>query len=239
MSRHVPITRGAWILLGLSTVIAGLGFALPRLRPVPTHLDPELSALRGERDVLAVNDDATLENLRQQSRKQPQDTWSAVRLTDRVGTGWRVEWQRPDGDSRAVLFSRSAPRLHEWPDYLRFLKSWTDLPGVAFESLDVSAGGPAQAREFTRVVIGLRLILADAPIGDAERAAPSRGPLPVAPASSPAIPRKVGPGPPLRPPATSAEPPADGPASASSRPDPPGPWAGVYQTTPPINPNPT
>ena len=143
MSQRVSITRGAWILLGLSAIVAGLGFALPRLRPFVNGVDAELVALRGECAALATNDDATLESLRQQSKEQPPVAWSAVRFTDRIGTGWRVKWQQPHGASRVALLSRSGPRLHEWPDYLRFLKSWTDQPGIVLESLDVVAKGAA------------------------------------------------------------------------------------------------
>lgn len=234
MSHRVPITRGAWILLGLGAVLAGIGFALPRLHPVPTGLDAELTTLRGERDLLAPNSDVALRALRRQAEEQPPVAWSVEDFTRRVGTGWRVEWQQPDGASRAVLLSRSVPRLHEWPDYHRFAQSWTTQPGVVLESFDVKATGPAQARELGQVVLGLRVVLTDAPISDAERAAPSRGPLPVASATDPATTRKVGPVPALRRPSASAEPPAPGSGSASFRPDPPGPRAGATEDS--INP---
>lgn len=232
MSRAVLITRGAWILLGLSAIVAGASFVVPRLRPVPNGIDVELVTLRGERDALATNDDATLERLRQQSRAQPPVAWSAEKFTERVGTGWRVEWQQPDGASRAVLLSRSAPRLHEWPDYLRFLKSWTDRPGIVLESLNVTAKGAAQARELDQVVIGLRVVLTGAPMGNAERDAPSRVPLRVAAAEEAAATRKVGPGPSLRRPAASAEPPAPGQDSAPVRPDPPGARTAAFSPIP-------
>ncbi|KAB2912083.1 MAG: hypothetical protein F9K30_21195 [Dechloromonas sp.] len=232
MSRRVFITRGAWILLGLSAILAGVGFALPHLRPVPDGVDAALVALRGERDALATNDDATLENLRRQSRAQPPVAWSAEKFAERVGTGWRIEWQQPDGASRTVLLSRSAPRLHEWPDYFRFLKSWTDRPGIVLESLDVTAKGAAQTRELGQVVIGLRVALTVAPIRNAERDSPSLVPLPVAAAVGAAATRTVGPGPSLRRPAASAEPPAPGQDSAPVRPDPPGPRAADFSPSP-------
>ncbi|MFZ5495621.1 MAG: hypothetical protein ACOZE5_09850 [Verrucomicrobiota bacterium] len=232
MSQRVSITRGSWILLGLSAIVAGLGFALPRLRPVPAGLDPELTALRGERDALATNDDTTLDKLRQHARTQPPVAWSAVRFTDRIGTGWRVEWQPPHGDSRVVLLSRSGPRLHEWPDYLRFLKSWTDQPGVVLESFDVTARGANQSRELGQVIIGLRIMLTEAPMGNGERVAPSRAPLPVAAGAEAAATRTVGPGPSLRRPAASAEPPASGQDSAPVRPDPPGAPAADFPPIP-------
>lgn len=232
MNRPFLITRGAWILLGLSAIVAGVGLALPRLRPVPTGVDTELVALRGERDALAANDDATLTNLRQQSRALPPVAWSARKFTEQVGTGWRVEWQQPDGASRSVLLSRSAPRLHDWPDYLRFLKSWMDQPGIVLESLDVTAKGAAQARELDQVVIGLRVVLAVAPINNAERDSPNLVPLPVVAAEGAASTRKVGPGPSLRRPAASAEPPAPGQDSAPVRPDPPGARAANFSPIP-------
>lgn len=232
MNRHVPITRGAWILFGLSAILAGVGFALPRLRPLPNGVDAELVALRGELGALAANDDATLESLRQQARTQPPASWSVQTFTEQVGTGWRVEWKQPDGVSRSVLLSRSSPRLHDWPDYLLFLKSWTDQPGIVLESLDVTAKGAAQVRELDHVVIGLRVVLTVAPISNAERDAPSRVPLPVATAEGVAATRKVGPGPSLRRPFASAKPPASGQASAPARPDPPGARATDFSPTP-------
>jgi hypothetical protein len=233
VSQRVSITRGSWILLGLSAIVAGLGFALPHTRPVPIGLDPELTALRGERDALATNDDTTLDNLRQQARTQPPVAWSAVRFTDRIGTGWRVEWQQPHGASRVALLSRSDPRLHEWPDYLRFLKSWTDQPGVVLESFDVTARGANRSRELDQVSIGLRVTLTEAPIGNGERVAPSRAPLPVAAEAETAATRTVGPGPSLRRPAAFAEPPASGQDSAPVRPDPPGAPAADFPPMPP------
>lgn len=232
MSRPVLITRGTWILLGLSAIVAGAGFVLPRLRPVPNGVDAELIALRGERDALAANDDATLERLRQQSRTQPPFVWSVEKFTKRVGTGWRVEWQQVDGVSRTVLLSRSTPRLHEWSEYLRFVKSWTTQPGIVLESLDITARGTAQTRELVQVVISLRIVLSDAPMGNAERDAPSRVPLRVAAAEEAAATRKIGPGPSLRRPAASAEPPAPGQDSAPVRPDPPGAPAAVASSLP-------
>jgi len=176
VSQRVSITRSAWILLGLSAIVAGLGFALPRLRSVPNGVDEELVALRSERDALAANDDATLDNLRQQARTQPPVAWPTEKFTERVGTGWRVEWQQPHGASRVALLSRSGPRLHEWFDYLRFLKSWTDQPGVVFESLDVTARGANRSRELAQVEFSLRVMLTEAPMGNGERVAPSRAP---------------------------------------------------------------
>lgn len=233
MSHRVPITRSAWILLWTSAIVAGVGFALPRLRPVPNGIDAELIALRNERDALATNDDATLENLRQQARTQPPVAWSAEKFTERVRTGWRVDWQQPYGVTRVALLSRSGPRLHEWPDYLRFLKSWTDQPGVVLESLDVTARGATRSRELGQVVIGLRVMLTEAPMGNGERVAPSRAPLPVAAGAEAATTRTVGPGPSLRRPAASAEPPASGQDSAPVRPDPPGAPAADISTHPP------
>ncbi len=232
MNRHVPITRGAWILLGLSAILAGVGLALPRLRPVPSAVDTELVALRGEREALARNDDATLEKLRQQSKALPTAAWSVEKFTARVGTGWRIEWQYPNGTSRSVLLSRSTPHLHDWPDYLRFLKSWTDQPGIVLESFDVTANGSAQARELDQVAIGLRVVLTVAPIGNAERDSPNLVPLPVAPAEGAATTRKIGPVPSLRRPAASAEPPAPGQDSAPVRPDPPGARAAIFPPIP-------
>lgn len=222
MTHRPAISRGAWILLGMSAALAAVGFALPHLRPVPTGIDADLIALRSERDALAANDDTTLEKLRQQSKTQPPAAWSLEKFMEQVGTGWRVEWQQPSGASRAVRLTRSAPHLDEWPVYLKFVKSWTTQPGVVLETLDVTAKGTAQTRELDQVVVGLRVTMTGAPIGNVERAAPSRVALPVAAAEEAAAPRKIGSGPSLRRPSASAQPPAPGQASAPVRPDPPG-----------------
>jgi len=230
--RRASISRSAWILLGLSAVLVGAGVALPKVRPLPTDADVDLATLRSERDALAVNDDAMLESLRQQSKAQPPPVWSVQKFTERAGTGWRVEWQQPSGASRVALLTRSDPRLEEWPDYLEFVKSWTAQPGIVLESLEIIARGTAQTRELSQVVIGLRIILTGAPIGNAERDAPSRVPLPVAAAEGAATTRKVGPGPSLRRPSASAEPPAPGQDSAPVRPDPPGARAADFSPIP-------
>lgn len=222
------------ILLGVSALLAGLGLALPRVRPVPHGADPALLALRAERAGLAGNDDATLARLRDEAKLHPAPAWSEAQFIAQVGTGWRVEWREAEGATRPVRLTRSAPRMEEWPDYVRFLKTWIAQSGVIFDSLDLTAQGAARSRRFTAVAVSLRIKLAVAPAGDAERAAQSRGPLPVAPAAGPAEARKIGSGPALRRPEVSAEPPPSGPASASFRPDPPGPRAGLTPTD--INP---
>ncbi len=193
----------------MSALFAVAGLALPHLRPVPTGVDADLIALRSEQAALAGNDDMTLENLRQQARAQPPAAWSVEKFTEQVGTGWQVEWQQTDGASRSVRLSRSHPRLQQWPDYVRFVKSWTDQPGIVLESLEICATSTAGTRELTQVVIGLRVTLAGAPIRNAEQAAQSRVPLPVAAAESAARPGRSGPA----------------PRSAQIRPDPPGPRA--------------
>lgn len=232
MRRHVLITRAARVFLCVSAILAGACFALPHLRPVPNGADPELDALHDERNALAANDDATLESLRRQSKTPPPAAWTQDKFAAQVGTGWRVEWQQPDGGNRTVRLSRSDPRLHEWPEYLRYLKSWAEQPGVVLESLDMSARGGAQARELDEIVIGLRVVLTDAPIGNAERDSPSLVPLPVAAAVEAAAPRTVGAGPSLRRPAASAKPPAPGQDSTPVRPDPPGPRAADFSPIP-------
>lgn len=222
MTHRPAISRAAWILLGMSAALAGAGVALPHLRPVPTVIDADLIALRSERDALASNDDTTLENLRQQFKTQPPAAWTTEKFMERVGTDWRVEWQQPSSASRAVRLTRSAPHLNEWPAYLKFVKFWTTQPGVVLESLDVTAKGTALTRKLDQVVVDLRATMSGAPIGNVERDAPSRVPLPVAAAEEVATPRKIGPGPSLRRPSASAQPPAPRQASAPVRPDPPG-----------------
>ena len=222
MSVLHSVSRGTQVFLALSVIVAGAGFALPHLRPVPTGLDADLIVLRGERDSLAGSDDESLASLRQQSKEQPAHPWSMEKFTAKIGTGWRVEWQPPSGAGRSVLLTRSDPRLAEWPDYLAFMKSWTTEPGVALESLHVTANGSPPSREMSQVIIGLRITLSDPPIGNATRDAPSRVPLPVAAAHDAVATRRLGPVPSLGPPSASAKPPAPGQASVPVRPDPPG-----------------
>lgn len=232
MSAHGAITRGVWVLLAFSVLLAGGAFALPRLWPIPSGADAGLIALRDEHHALVVNDDATLARLRTQAKTQPPAVWSEEAFVERIGTGWRVAWQPPVGSTRPAVLTHYGPRLHEWPDYLNFVRTWAATPGIVLDSLEVTAHGAAQTREIASVIVALRVVLSGAPMGDGERAAPSRGPLPVAAAEGAATTRKIGPGPSLRRPAASAEPPAPGQDSAPVRPDPPGARAAVLSPIP-------
>jgi hypothetical protein len=186
-----------WIVLAFSAVLAGGGLALPRLHPIPADTAQELTALRDELNALAGNDDATLAQLRVQAKATP--TWSMERFTTRIERGWQVEWQQNDGANRTVLIRRANPRLEEWPEYRRFAQTWTEQFGVVLDSLDFTAEGAGPNRRFTAIVIGLRVRLTARETRDAQRDAPNRVPLPVAPADAAAPAQNAGPGPPLRP----------------------------------------
>jgi hypothetical protein len=157
------VSVATWLLLAAGVVLAAVAFTLPRLRPVPVAADPELSALRSERDELARHDDATVARLRQQLRDHPAPTWTSEALAARVGPGWRLDWSPPEGASRAVRVVRVNPRLAEWPDYLRAVKVWSATPGVVLESADFAAQGAGPGRRFTEAVIGLRIALGEKP----------------------------------------------------------------------------
>lgn len=236
MNRSHPVTRGAWLVFGLSAILAGaVWFALLKWRPIASDSGSEFATLMAEHDRLKYYGDSERDALRQQRDALRREGWTAgslAALQAELGAGWRWEWTAPD---RTVL-RRLTPQLAEWPGYVALVTALGKKPGLIVEAVELHADGVPRERRFSGVSIGLRFILADAPSGDAERAAPSRAPLPVAPAADPAMSRKIGPVPSLRRPSASAEPPAPGPASASFRPDPPGPSAGTSTNKTSMNP---
>lgn len=190
MTKRLRITQGPATLAALGALVLGIGFGLPRFRPIPRLADSELSSLRREREELTGYDDGTLANLRKQAASAPPKSWDRERFEGAVGTGWRVEWQSPQGGSRAALLFRSEPRIAEWTEYLRFLKRWTNEPGVMLESFEINARGPAQLRELSSVRVGLRVMVSEE--------------------------RIAGPGPPREAPAAHSEPPDVAPVSQPS-----------------------
>jgi len=197
-----------------------------RLRPIQWAGDPELTVLMDERERLRDSGDATRDALRRQSEELLRQAWTNETLralAERLGSAWVWESRGTGPLERQVVLTRAAPRFDEWPACIALIADLEKQPGLAVESLNIAAEGARRHRRFTRLIIGLRCIVADASISKAERSAPSLGPLPLAPGEGPAAPRKVGPVPSLRRPSASAEPPASGPASAPVRPDPPGP----------------
>ena len=231
MKRPTNISRGTWCALGASVLVyGGVWTVVHRLRPIQWAGDPELTALVGERERLHDSGDATRDALRRQSEELLRQAWTNEdlrALKGKLGSGWAWESRGTGPLERHVVLTRAAPRFDEWPAYVAFMGDLEKRPGLTVESLDIAAEGAGRHRRFTRVTIGLRFIVAGASISKAERSAPSRGPLPLAPGERPAMPPKVGPLPSLRLPSASAEPPASGPASAPVRPDPPGPRAGA------------
>ena len=239
MSRAPSVSRGVWLAFGASALVCGaVWFVAHHWRPITPESDADVAALTSERDQLRGNDDQVRDALREQRKVLARQAWSTeaiAGLQQRLGVDWRWE-SEPGGQPHRALLQRIAPRLEEWPHYVALVAELARQPGVAVESVEFHTNGRARERRFTRVAIGLRFTVADAPLSDAERAAPSRGPLPVAPAASPATPRKIGTVPSLRRPSASAEPPAPGQASTTFRSDPPGPRAGTFPPTPPTNP---
>jgi len=239
VNRVRTISVRAWLALGTSVLLCGaVWFVTHRWRPILPDADGEFAALADERDRLQGNDDRVRDTLREQRKTLARREWTAeaiAGLQQSLGADWRWE-SEPGAQSHHVVLQRIVPRLDEWPHYVALVTELARQPGVAVDSVEFHADGAARARRFTRVAIGLRFIVADASFNDGNRAAPSRGPLTVAPAEGPATPRKIGPVPSLRRPSASAEPPAPGQASTPFRSDPPGPQAGMSPTNPPTNP---
>ena len=230
MKRPTNLSCGTWCALGASVLVyGGVWTVVHRLRPIQWAGDPELTALVGERERLHDSGDTTRDALRRQSEELLRQAWTNEdlrALKGKLGSGWGWE-SRDAGDwERHIVITRSPPRFDEWPACVALVRELENQPGLTVESLDIAAEGAGHRRRFSRFSISLRFIMADATISKAERSAPSRGPLPLAPGERPATPPKVGPLPSLRLPSASAEPPASGPASAPVRPDPPGPRAG-------------
>lgn len=239
MNRSPAVSRGAWLALATSALLCGaVLFVAHQWRPITPESDAEVAALTSERDRLRGNDDQVRDTLREQRKVLARQAWTTeaiAGLQQRMGADWRWE-SEPGGLPHRALLQRTAPRLEEWPNYVALVTELARQPGVAVESVEFHTNGVARERRFTRVAIGLRFTIADAPSSDGNRATPSRGPLTVAPAEGSATSRKIGPVTSLRRPSASAEPPAPGQAAASFRPDPPGPRAGLSPPNPPTNP---
>ena len=239
MSRARPVSRAAWFAFSASAFICGaVWFVTHQWQPMTPESDAEVTTLTAERDRLHGNDDQVRDTLREQRKALARQTWTPeaiAGLQQKLGVDWRWEWE-PGGRPRRAVLNRTGPRLEEWPHYTALVTELGRQPGVAVDSVEFHTGGMARERRFTRVAIGLRFTVSDAPSSDGNRAAPSRGPPTVAPAEGPATTRKIGPVTSLRRPSASAEPPAPGQADASFRPDPPGPKAGASKTNPSTNP---
>jgi len=100
--------------------------------------------------------------------------WTAERLAElpeKLGPGWRCEWQSAGAGERRAVVTRVTPRLNDWPACVAAVRQWAGTPGVLLDSIDLAAEGTGRRRHFTQVALGLRFILAAAPNGNAERAA--------------------------------------------------------------------
>ena len=194
-------------------------WAAHRVRPVQPVGAVANAALTNEREVLQGCDDRVRDHLREQQQGLARLAWTPATLAalqQRLGAGWRWTWEPGDRPSRGTL-QRVTPQIEEWPAYESLIAELAGQPGVIIESLEILADGAARDRRFNRVAIGLRFIVAVTPSRDGQRAAPSRGPPPVAPAESPATTRKVGTSTSRRRPSAFAEPPAPGTAVTSFR----------------------
>lgn len=219
MNRTRQVSRPVWALFAFSALLGGaVWFVSHRVRPLRWVGDAELEALTTDREALRASDDTTRDALRAQQQLRLQSGWTEEQLAElpkSLGAGWRCEWLPAGAGERRAVVTRVAPRLQDWPVCVAMVRRWAGAPGVRLDSLDIAAEGTGRRRQFTQVLIGLRFTLAAAPKGNAERPAPSRGALPVAPAAEPTTTRPAGPVPSLRP-----------PVSAPFRSDPPGDRAG-------------
>lgn len=221
MSRSSPVSRGAALLLTVSTILAGCAwFALIRWRPVPPPPDPALAALLAEAEQLRENTDAQRDTWRKRREGLRLTAWTQTSLdalARGTGDGWRWDWT---GGDRATVV-RVSPDVGAWPECVALVEMLGRKPGLVIDTIVVRAGGSGRERRFAELSVGLRFISGEAAMGDGARAGPSPGPPPVAATDGTAAPRKVGTVSPLR------------PASAIFRPDPPGSPAGMTTETKP------
>ena len=222
MTNPPPISRRVWLVFAGSVLLLGAVEWIARhASPVQPVDAAEFSALANERERLQGSDDRVRDQLREQQRGLTRLAWTPAKLAalqQRLGTGWRWTWDPPN----RVRLQAVAPRIGDWTAYGSLVTELAGQPGIIIESVEILADGIARDRRFTRVVIGLRFIVAVAPARDGQRAAPSRVPPTVAPAERPATTRKVGASTPRRRPSAFAEPPAPGTAVTSFRPQPSG-----------------
>lgn len=194
MKRPSTVSRPVLVLLVSSALFAGAGWMAPRLRPLPSGLDPELPRLRVEQAQVRGLDDTSLRELRQRVAAHPLPAWTAAQLNtlgSALAGEWETEWEAEEGGTRRLTLIRRDPRLSDWSAYLEALHSWTTRPGVVLDSLEIVAGGAATARRFQRVALTLRFAMAEAAISNAGRA--PGGPPPVAPAVEAGPTRNIGP----------------------------------------------
>lgn len=196
MNHRRSIDRRSWALL-LTGALALLGTSLAAGRwsrhgSVPA---PQLLELRGERERLAGNTDPIRLAQDAEAGTVRDRAWTderLVQLEERLVRHWRWEWDDSRDRSHVHLHTRSDD-LMQWSSCLATLRALALEPGVIVELIDIEASGVAAHRRFVRLSLGVRIIRPDAAKGDAERAAPSRGPLPVAATKAPDPTRKVGP----------------------------------------------
>ena len=225
MITRPSISRPVWLVFGGSILLFGATWwTAHHAPPVAPNGAAESAALESERVRLKGNDNTLRDRLREQQRGLARIAWTPQKLAtlqQQQGEGWRWTWAPGDPSSRVTL-QRLAPKIDEWPAYQALVAQLARQPGVIVESVEFLAEGTARDRRFTRVAIGLRFIAADASPRDGQRASPSHGPPPVAPAAGSATSRKIGAFTSPRRPSASAEPPAPGTPGASFQPRPSG-----------------
>lgn len=217
------VSGRAWLGLAVSVTLCSAVTAARRGN-LGLPAGDATAALLAEHESLRGNEDSVRDALRQQRALLGQRAWTAealAQLAQGLGRMWRWDWEAADLPQRALL-QPATLRMEDWPQYATLVRALEEMPGVVIESVRIEAEGVRRDRRFARLEIGVRFVRAEASKRDEVRAAPSRGPLPVAPTGDPAMTRKVGAVPSLRPPSDSADPPSPGTASAPFRPQPSG-----------------
>ena len=226
-------SRAGWRLLLFATALAGtMWFVRWLYRPVLPAPAPEYVTLLAEHGTLREHSDEALATWRRRSAAMQEHAWSdtaIAALRHELGSAWQWQAESPE----CIRLRATEPQIARWGDYVRLIGTLGSRPGVAVEAFAARAEGVGPHRQLAEVGFTLQFLVAAATTGDGERTFPSPGAHPVAAAEVPAIPRQVGAGSALRLSATSAEPPATEPVSASFRSDPPGSRAGALPTKQP------
>lgn len=188
------VTSNAWTAL-FATSLAFLG-TLAWHRPWESRAPlavAELQSLEAERAQFSGHTDQLRSTLRAQSADLRGRAWTDARLARlrQEFPGWDWKWEPAARPAHAVL-SATTSDLETWHRGIEAIRLLSAQPGAIVESLEAEAIGHARQRRFVRIAVGVRFIRVDAAVDDAERAEPSRGPLPVVPADEPGMPRKAG-----------------------------------------------
>ncbi|MDB6095579.1 MAG: hypothetical protein JWM32_3141 [Verrucomicrobia bacterium] len=151
--------RWPWVMLGASGLSAGAAFLLPRLRPLPALVDPELTELRAEAKGRREFGDAALALLKAEAARHPFAAWDSealMHLTEAIADTWHCEWQESTAPSRVLALTLLDPSRRSWTETITLLNPWARLPGVVLQSAAWEADGRGTRRALSRVAVTLR-----------------------------------------------------------------------------------